>query len=121
MPRLIIVVGSAEVWLAFSTIGCSPPTASRVWVGTVPSEFAGQPISTRPDSVRSTPSASGRNEPVVVIMIGRSAGFWPSVAEGITGSMPRPEIARSSGCDDEISAPFWSITREVMARTPPAE
>ena len=43
-----------------------------------------------------------------------------SLAE-VTGNIPRPAMAISSGCDVVISAPFSSIARREVDRTPPAE
>jgi len=87
----------------------------------VPSALAGHPSSTSPESVFSTPSASVWNEPVEVIIIGLSPVVVFSDTSVVTGNMPRPEMAMSSALEVETSAPCWSITREVVARTPPAE
>ena len=85
----------------------------------LPSAAVGQPISTSPLSVRSKPPASGRNAPVRVII---SDGVPPPVASFrvVTGSMPRPVIARSSAFEVVTIAPSCDTDRVVDARTPPA-
>ena len=70
-PSDTLVVGSPEVWLTLICTGCSVPKLSRGGFGTLPSDCAGQPSRTSPESVRSTPWASGRNAPVRVIISGK--------------------------------------------------
>lgn len=94
---------------------------SRDMVGIVPSAWAGQPIRTRPDSVFRIPSASVRNDPVRVIRKGRSVKPLSRSTAEVTGSIPRPDTAMSSGCVVVDSAPSSSINRCVVAVTPPAE
>jgi len=118
---LSCVVGSPAVWLVLITIGTSPEMVSRGFEGMVPSAFAGQPSRTRPESVFRTPSASVRKLPVRVMRRGVSLSALPSDTSLITGSMPRPAIARSSGLPVPTRSPRSSIRRTVEARTPPAE
>ena len=121
-PMLIAVVGSPAVWFALITTGCSPAIVSRGKTGIEPSEFAGQPRRTRPDSVRRMPSASGRKAPVVVIIRGCDPPEREfSETALVTGSIPRPAMARSSAWLVATSAPCSSTSRVVAARTPPAE
>lgn len=83
------MVGSPAVWFVLITIGTSPEIVSRGLEGMVPSAFAGQPRSTRPELVFNTPSASVRKLPVRVISKGVSDRALPSDTWLITGSIPR--------------------------------
>ncbi len=121
-PRLMVVVGSPEVWLKLIRTGSSADGVSRANVGIEPSESAGQPSRTRPASVLRMPVESVRNDPVVVIFIGLVfTSPASSVTSSVTGSMPRPVTAMSSGWLVATSGPCSSMVRVVIACTPPAE
>jgi hypothetical protein len=62
-----------------------------------------------------------RKLPVRVISIGVSLSALPSDTSSMTGSIPRPAMARSSALPVPTRSPRSSISRMVDARTPPAE
>jgi hypothetical protein len=115
-----VLVGSAAKEARLICTGVRPAALSRGCGGIEPSRSAGQPSSTSPEGVRRKPFASGRNEPVAVSMNGASAGLPPTEAIPVTGSMPRPVMARSVGLVVEASAPLASMSQIAFVRTPPA-
>ena len=94
---------------------------SRGKLPRVPSGLAGQPISTCPEELRSTPSASGRKEPVVESEIGKMPVLRVTASIVVTAMKPRPSTARSVEFAVPISGPRSSINRIEVDLTPPAE
>lgn len=70
--------------------------------------------------MRSTPFASGLNEPVEVSISGSVVEPALTAAASVTGSIPRPEIAMSVALDVGISEALASTLRPAVVRTPPA-
>src|SRR5690554_5634658 len=104
-PRFIDVVGSPINWLVLIRTGSNPAVVSRENSATVPSGLAGQPKSTRPLSVLRRPSASVRNDPVVVSNIWLLALPALISLPRATGNIPRPRTARSVAFDVVVGEP----------------